>query len=66
MNAWIPVVAGLWIGDSTRPFASEFDAILSIAAQPPSTDDKVRHRHLPPVGDPYAVLDAAIAWIVPR
>jgi hypothetical protein len=60
------VCAGIHIGAVVpQPKAGEFDSVLTIAAEPRSVDDSIRHRHIPinyQTPD-RAALDQAVEWV---
>lgn len=43
MIAPIEVIPNLYIGELGRPFAGEYDGVLTLSARPPKSDDGVRH-----------------------
>lgn len=43
MTAPIEVITNLYIGELGRPFAGEYDAVLTLSPRPPKSDDRVRH-----------------------
>lgn len=58
--------AGLWIGQMIpEPKIEEFGAVLSVAADAPHVDDRIKHRHIPlsaQVMNRQALLEA-IDWV---
>jgi hypothetical protein len=60
------VCAGIHIGSVVpQPKAGEFDCVLTLAAEPRSVDDSIRHRHIP-LGYQsldHAALDQAVQWV---
>jgi hypothetical protein len=69
MNPWNKAAAGLWFGETLRPFRAEFDAVLTFSPDPPPTDEGLRHRWMPLPDDDdeiHTVIDEAIAWLQAR
>lgn len=44
MIAPIQVVTNLYIGELGRPYLGEYDAVLTLSARPPKSDDRLRHQ----------------------
>lgn len=57
MTPWTRVAHHLWIGPAVRPLRDEFDYVVSVTADPPRTDDGLRHRGFPVPDHPDDVED---------